>query len=829
MRIRTVQQLRYCLDRCEKTDTKIVISGWAFFENEEIASIEAFIEGRDRELHSRAIAIQHGAPRADVRDIYGKSQALHSGFSATCPMPLFAPRRLRLVLHGTHGSITTVTARIRGARIDLARLAMEVWREATPSNVWMATRWIARGDFRRFRREILGLLEARSTAKVPATPLRDLLAGLAPKPDFPALDEPVDIIVPVYNGYQHLGPLFTSLKANTEGPYRLIVIEDCSPDERVRPHLRRLLEPFDSVIHVEHEENRGFVRSVNEGARHTGTDFVILNSDTVVPPGWLQRLVGPLRAAADVASITPFSNAATICSFPAICEDSPLWPDVTLARIDAAFQRIAPSQPPMELPTGVGFCMAMKQSVWQEIGSFDEETFGLGYGEENDWCLRAAAAGYRNIMAENLFVQHAHGGSFDSETRRRLNKQHLAIIQKRYPSYESQVRAFMHTDPLRATRTAAALTLAAQSMQKPVLIVDHDRGGGANHFRDQMIARRLQDGQPVLLLHEREASESDPSPFNLRLLIRQSRFDVTLSSLNELEMLLSQVIAPQEIYFNNLVGHRDPLALVDCLTSLKMATGARLTMALHDFYPLCPSYALMNNEGRFCGLPSQETCRACLPQNAFAADPTGATIGSWRETWGRLIGAADEVTCFSDDSRDHLLRVYPDCAPQVQVRPHDPSIVFSRKPEPGDRAALRVAVVGGISHQKGARVVEALARDLRKKRPTARVVVVGGLNNPVSLRNLTITGRYEAEHLPDILEAHGINVCLFPSIWPETYSYVTAELMALDMPIVAFDVGAPAERLRTYPRALLLPLAAAEHPGTIVEALTRLAGTDPAS
>ncbi len=829
MSIQTAPQPRHFFDRCERNDTKIVVSGWAFFEHGDVTSIEAFIEGRDPELESLAIAIQHGELRPDVRDTYGKPQALHSGFAATCPMPRFKPRRLRLVLHGADGGKATITARIRRARINLAHLAREVWREATPSNIWMAAGWIARGDFGRFKREILGLLSARSANDVPAIPFRDVLDRLVPQHCPPALEEPVDIIVPVYNGFQHLDPLFASLKANTQGAYRLVVIEDCSPDDRVRPHLRKLLEPFADVVLIEHEENRGFVRSVNEGAHHARTDFVILNSDTVVPPGWLQRLVGPLRASKDVASVTPFSNAATICSFPTLCRDNPMWPDVTLAQIDAAFQCIAPSEPPLELPTGVGFCMAVNHSLWQTIGPFDAETFELGYGEENDWCLRAAAAGYRNIMAENLFVRHVHGGSFDSETRTRLNKTHLAILQKRYPAYEGQVQAFINSDPVLPSRTAAAFMIAAQAMPKPVLIVDHDKGGGANHFRAQMIARRLESGQPVLLLHERAGSQADPSPFNLRLLIRQSRFDVTLASLDEVETLLSQVIAPQEIHFNNLVGHRDPLSVVEFLTRLKTITGARLTMALHDFYPLCPAYTLLNKTGRFCGLPEQEKCLSCLPKNAFAANPTGSTIGAWREAWGRLVDAADEVTCFSKDSRAHLLRIYPACAPRVRVRPHDPTVTFSRKPTLGNRQALRVAIVGGISHQKGAHVVEALARKLLKVQPEAQVVVIGVLSNPISLRNLTITGRYEAEHLPDILEAHEINVCLFPSIWPETYSYVTAELMALEMPIVAFDIGAPAERLKTYPHAALLPVAEAENPTAVIQALAGLAGTRPVS
>lgn len=92
----------------------------------------------------------------------------------------------------------------------------------------------------------------------------------------------------------------------------------------------------------------------------------------------------------------------------------PLW------EIDDEFRMIRPQYPAM--PTGVGFCMGMNLKAIQEVGLLDEENFGKGYGEENDWCQRAIAAGYENVHVDNLFVYHKHGGSFPSEEKQRLLK-----------------------------------------------------------------------------------------------------------------------------------------------------------------------------------------------------------------------------------------------------------------------------------------------------------------------------------------------------------------------------------------------------------------------
>ncbi len=170
---------------------------------------------------------------------------------------------------------------------------------------------------------------------------------------------------------------------------------------------------------LENEHNLGFVATVNRGmALSDAHDVLLLNSDTEVANDWLDRLRAAAYSDARVASVTPFSNNATICSYPRFCEPNELPPGWDTARLDALFAATNAGQV-VDVPTGVGFCMYIRRDSLDAVGLFDVENFGKGYGEENDFCRRAAAAGWRNLHALDTFVLHTGGVSFGASKSQR--------------------------------------------------------------------------------------------------------------------------------------------------------------------------------------------------------------------------------------------------------------------------------------------------------------------------------------------------------------------------------------------------------------------------
>ncbi|WP_152544395.1 glycosyltransferase [Brucella rhizosphaerae] len=660
-----------------------------------------------------------------------------------------------------------------------------------------------RGDFLYLYYQLRKFSEIDSRSPGKIIPLKRVLRYMSVSGSVkPEISSQVDILIPCYNGYEYLEPLFQSIKKNTTVPYRLIVIDDCSPDPRVWPLLQASIQNFPNAILLRNDLNKGFVKTVNSAAAYATGDFVLLNTDVEVPPVWLERLMAPILADRTIASATPFSNAATICSFPNMNEDNPLPSGLSADEVDHFFNQI-PCFEEVALPTGVGFCMGINADIWAEIGGFDAEVFGRGYGEENDWCQRAISHGYRNIAVQNLFVYHKHGGSFESATREALREQNYRKLLARWPNYSNEVNRFIEDDPLSAVREALSLLIFSRGIETkddPVLIVDHDIGGGTNTYRKKIIEQYIAGGVAVFLLIKPQELAFPEESLCLEFISSTVHMRFLVSKEKELIELFAHTNI-SKIILNNIVSYNDPLAALETIRTLKRITHSSLTVALHDFYALNPSYNLLDASGNYPGLNAIETLWRGIESNQFSVNPKGVGRVEWQTAWGGVLSDADTILCFSNNSRDHLVKVYPNVEERVLVRPHSLPSKFLRQPKIQNDTRITIAVVGGINRQKGSTIVLDLSKIVAEEKKNMRIVVVGVLEGGKPRKNVTITGPYKPEDLPDILEKYQASVCLLPSIWPETFSYVTEELMALDMPIVCFDLGAPAERLVNYPKA----------------------------
>jgi len=268
--------------------------------------------------------------------------------------------------------------------------------------------------------------------------------------------EPLDIVIPAYRGEVETRACLASvLAARNRRPAEIVVIDDASPEPAISGWLRGL-EREGRITLVAHTANRGFVASVNEGmARHPTRDVILLNSDTEVADGWVDRIAAHLEADAAIGTVTPFSNNATICSYPRTLQPNAMPPGETTASLDATFAT-ANAGRRVDIPTAVGFCMAIRRACLDRVGPFDEARYGTGYGEEVDFCMRAARAGFRHVLAGDVFVRHVGEVSFaGSGTERRTRAQ--ATVDALYPEFQPRLAAFVAADPTRALRRRADL------------------------------------------------------------------------------------------------------------------------------------------------------------------------------------------------------------------------------------------------------------------------------------------------------------------------------------------------------------------------------------
>ena len=257
------------------------------------------------------------------------------------------------------------------------------------------------------------------------------------------------IIVPVFNAFDRLSDCLNSIARTVPAGTQVLLIDDASTDSRVQPLLQSWVNeaPSNRKLRV-HEENRGFVATANHGMRLANTDVVLLNSDTEVTDGWLEHLSDCLQSDTTIATATPWSNNGEIVSIPNFCNPNPPPPDANAiaAAITACGHAVYP-----EMPTAVGFCMAISHRAIEVIGVFDEETFGRGYGEENDFCQRAEQAGFRNVLCDTAYVVH-HGGASFGPIGLKPDENSMRRLLDKHPDYHRKVSEFIKIDPLAARR-----------------------------------------------------------------------------------------------------------------------------------------------------------------------------------------------------------------------------------------------------------------------------------------------------------------------------------------------------------------------------------------
>lgn len=623
----------------------------------------------------------------------------------------------------------------------------------------------------------------------------------------------VTVVVPVYNGLVHLERLCPALFAHSPATARFVFVDDASPDPAVAVFLQQHIASRPDCVLLRNEKNLGFVKTVNRGMEKVQTPYAVwLNTDVVVPQEWLPRLLAPLTRKDKIASTTPFTNSAVYFSYPVRGTDNPIPRGTTPKELDRAFARLSPQiTARCDIHSGVGFCMGINMDCWKAIGPLDAEAFDRGYGEECDWCMRASSRGWRNVLAPNLFVYHAHGGSFATEEKMALIDAHMKVLWQRWPAQMASVAEHEQKDPWEPYRAMAALLLArhtgdagqaAEGQGRTVLMVDLALNtGGACAYREKVIGEFEERGDRILLL---QYTVRD-CRWTLHPRYLGSESLMHLDTPEEVRELF-EILPLDAIFINNLAFCEKAESMLQLLASLKKQH-VHVVYAFHDFFSVCPSFFLLDNQNTFCHGGNPEKCIACLDNNhnctVFRSDVT-----RWRAMWGPFLAQCDELRFFSETTRKIASSIYPDVARGVVIEhaplePFDGAFTLADKEEP-----LVIGFLGPFVLQKGSEFLQEIALDLKAEHPGSRLITFGesyGVEGgPAGIQH---TGPYKRADLPELLTQHGVKVVVFPSPWPETFSYVAQECVMLGVPFVCFDIGAPAERIRKngYPRCAIAP------------------------
>ncbi len=254
-----------------------------------------------------------------------------------------------------------------------------------------------------------------------------------------------EIIIPVFNACDETRACLESVVRHTSPHHRVLVIDDASTDSRIPGLLKEFADRHAHFRCHRMVKNSGFVATTNWGMSHSSLDVVLLNSDTIVTAGWLERLSNCLSVNAKAGIASPLSNNAFFLSFPRNNFPNELPPNVSLDEYAAALAKVSHREYP-EIPTAVGFCMLIQRRVIQTIGLFDP-MFLDGYGEEMDFSYRAIKAGFVVVCADDTFVYHKGSSSFTDEARSYyLHRRAEKILDAFWSNYPDDVIQFIESN-----------------------------------------------------------------------------------------------------------------------------------------------------------------------------------------------------------------------------------------------------------------------------------------------------------------------------------------------------------------------------------------------
>ncbi|MGW5837767.1 glycosyltransferase [Methylorubrum extorquens] len=614
--------------------------------------------------------------------------------------------------------------------------------------------------------------------------------------------ESVDIVIPVYRGYDDtLACIFSVITSVNKTPYRLIVIDDQSPDAK----LSRMLDVLSSAGHIHllrNPTNVGFVGTTNRGmllSRYR--DVVLLNSDTVVYGDWLDRLRYHAKKDSNIATVTPFSNNATILSYPNYLANNNTDLEVSYEDLDRMFF-IGNSRRSSSIITGVGFCFYINRSCIEQIGVFNAELFGRGYGEENDFCRRAEKSGWQNLAAWDVFVQHTGEISFHDSALASKAAGYAALLSV-HPEYDVEVQAFIAEDSLLEARTNVDLQRIAAA-KKRALFIEHGRGGGTDrHIKDLAEKLGLED---FVIIHGRPGKANTIMFSGLGSLDLPNLPTIPLSDkeglLNFIEKLNLDFV-----HIHSLLDF-DLASIAQFCIALSEA-GLPLYYTVHDYASICPKITMTDWSGMYCDSVSEAHCRHCLLNEPVSV--SSMDIAEWRSIYRDILNKMRKVIVPHADVADRLKRFMPNVS-NVIVRQHfgerstantnvRPTTKFENKQK-------KVAVIGAIGPHKGSGLLLRIAADAHTRQLPLRFKLYGYSDRRElnQFSSIEITGKYLEDEISSMLLSDRPDLVLLPSIWPETYCYTLDIAFKTMIHPVVFDIGAQAARVHQAQFGTVVPL-----------------------
>ncbi len=615
------------------------------------------------------------------------------------------------------------------------------------------------------------------------------------------------VIVPIFNAYEAVAECITSLTTHTSGSVKLLLIDDCSTDPRISTLLDSYQEDGRFNI-VRNNENLGYTCTVNRAislCEHD--DVVLLNSDTVVTNRWLENLRYCAYSQALVATVTAFSDNAGAFSSPEIGIFNPLPPSLDISSYARIITNSAEGKL-LRVPTGNGFCMYIRRAALDKIGNFDEKKFPRGYGEENDFCMRALRAGWHNIVCDKTYVYHKRSQSFQGE-KVALMTAGSAQITTDYPDYKHLTKRFRDVEFTYArhrARAALAESGSGASIPRILYVISTQTGGTPQTNLDLM--RSMDNRYKCFLLRCDSRTLTLSELVSSELVVRETYslstpIEPITHASDEYDRVALDILYRHSIdmlHIRHIAWHG--IGLAEAAKSINIP----VVYSSHDFYALCPSLNLLDQDLKYCGgscTKGAGTCQIALWEPQQLPTLKHNFIHRWRELFSKFLSYCDVIISTAPSAKEIFLSAFPECADKFVVIPHGRDFSGFEPPlTPEKNKKIKVLVPGNISRSKGAHLIKAIAElDKDKLIEFNFLGNVAGILEKIGVHH----GQYQRAEFREKVKKISPTVGIVLSIWPETYCHTLTEMWACGIPVFGINVGAVGDRIQQSGAGWLIP------------------------
>ena len=612
----------------------------------------------------------------------------------------------------------------------------------------------------------------------------------------------ISIIVPVYNAIEEVVDCLDSVIENTPlgKNVKLLVINDASPDESVYARLEKY-KNLVGVKVIHNKKNIGYTNNVNYGINLSGKDdIVLLNSDTIVSKNWLRQMSIAAYQNDDIGTVTAVSNGAGAFSVPKSgWNDMPVHLSIShVARlvsssIDSTF---------VTTPTGNGFCLFIKRELLDEIGVFDKTKFPRGYGEENDFCMRAVAKGWVNIVDLKTFVYHKRSASFKGE-KDVLIEQGISQVKKDHPYYSGAIKSIGRSATFSKARSLIEDKINKTSQSEPIvkpkiLFVISTRTGGTPKTNYDLM-RSLKDIYDcyVLACNSKliEIMRADDKDYKVIEKIHlKDPVNFSTHRSFEYEQTVRNIIYKYNIdllHIRHIAWHSLKLP------QIAKDMGISVIKSFHDFYAVCPSVNLVNENGELFIDGLDHGVNNPLWHDETVTPMTPSMLTAWKQRMTEALSYCDQFITTCESAKEIILNNLPGLKHiPFTVIPHGRDFNSYTEPKKSiPENIINVLVPGNITLTKGKELIKEIkALD---KDNNINFHILGTCDKDL-LDVVTYHGKYHRDDFSNKVKMINPDISAIFSIWPETYCHTLTESWASGLPVIGLSYGAVEKRITQH-------------------------------